>query len=61
MRTLKMHLKLRDQQPKQFCTYTDCYIKNLMGTTNQKKTAIDTHIKKKKANQIRQFLTAIKG
>jgi len=46
-RTLKMHLKLRDQEPKIILyTYIGLY-QNLMGTTHQE-TTMDTHIKKKK-------------
>ena len=46
-RTLKMHLKIREPQPKTILyTYKWLYT-NLMGTTNQK-TTMDTHIKKKK-------------
>ena len=45
-RTLKMHLKLRDQEPKIILyTYIGLY-QNLMGTTHQE--TMDTHIKKKK-------------
>ena len=45
-RTLKMHLKLRDQQPETILhTYRWLY-QNIMGTTNQI-TIMVTHIKKK--------------
>ena len=48
-RILKMNLKLRDQQEKQFCTHKDGYIK-IYGNHKSNNYNVHTH-KKEKASQ----------